>query len=259
LQQFEIEMEKVKEAPTIEQVMHFLKDTRAKAFTLDIETDSTIMADEMGEKQRRTEFVGMLGSLLPQLSQMIQVDPQTATFCGELLKFATAPYRAGRSLDGAIDELVELAKAKGEQQKGDDPQTAMGKIQLQIEQMKVASQDKRNAAEMALKQYELQQKDAHKQAELANERTIKSAELQAKQRDRQQEAFAAQQEQVHDRGVAQMEMIKKAEDVKIAQQKGQMAVQQHVMKAQDMAARQAERQATQQFRQQNAANRPKPI
>ena len=35
----------------------FLKDNRAKAFVLDIETDSTIMADENAEKQRRTEFV----------------------------------------------------------------------------------------------------------------------------------------------------------------------------------------------------------
>ena len=35
---------------------------------LDIETDSTIMADENAEKQRRTEFIGVLGQLLPQLS-----------------------------------------------------------------------------------------------------------------------------------------------------------------------------------------------
>ncbi len=59
---------------------------------------------------------------------MITAEPKTAEFCGELLKFATAPFRAGRSLDGAIDELVEQMKAKAEQPQGDDPATAQSKI-----------------------------------------------------------------------------------------------------------------------------------
>ena len=68
LQQAQDELQKIQEEPTIEQVLHFLKDNRAKTFVLDIETDSTIMADENAEKQRRTEFVSVLGELLPQLS-----------------------------------------------------------------------------------------------------------------------------------------------------------------------------------------------
>ena len=43
---------------------------------LDIETDSTIMIDENAEKQRRAEFIGVLGALLPQLAQMIAAEPQ---------------------------------------------------------------------------------------------------------------------------------------------------------------------------------------
>ena len=54
------------------------------------------MIDENAEKQRRTEFVGVLAPMLPQLSQMIAAEPKTAEFCGEILKFATAPFRAGR-------------------------------------------------------------------------------------------------------------------------------------------------------------------
>ena len=103
--QLQAEIQKLQEKPTIEQVLKFLKNNRAKSFVLDIETDSTIMLDGYEEKQRRTEFVQVLGGLLPQLAQMITAEPKTAEFCGELLKFATAPFRAGRSLDGSIDEL----------------------------------------------------------------------------------------------------------------------------------------------------------
>jgi len=236
------QIQKLQQTATIDQVLTFLKDSRAKSFTLDIETDSTIMADEMGEKQRRTEFVQVLGGLLPQLSQMITAEPQTANVCGEILKFATAPFKAGRSLDGAIDELVELMKQKGEQPRGDDPTTAQGKIALQIEQMKQQTAKEKNQADIQIKQAELQQKDQHKQMELQNERQIKMAELQAKQGDRQAEMVQANQEQMHDRETHQMEMIKKGEDVRIAQQKAAMMAQSHAAKQHDMANRANERQ-----------------
>ena len=109
-------------------MLHFLKDSRAKAFTLDIETDSTILQDEQQEKQQRTEFLQVLSSLIPQLSTMIQTEPKTAEFCGEILKFATAPFRAGRSLDGAIDDLVQQMKDRADQPRPDDPVTAKGKL-----------------------------------------------------------------------------------------------------------------------------------
>jgi hypothetical protein len=134
--QAETGIKKIMAKPTIEQVLRFLKDNRMKSFVLDIETDSTIIPNEQTEKQQRTEFVGVLSQLLPQLSAMITAEPKTATFCGELLKFAVAPFRAGRSLDGAIDELVEQMKEKGDQPKGDDPATAQSKTMLQIETMK---------------------------------------------------------------------------------------------------------------------------
>src|SRR5262249_34903569 len=59
---------KLKAKPTVEDVMAFLRNNRARSFVLDIETDSTIQPDENAEKQRRAEFMGMLSSLLPQLS-----------------------------------------------------------------------------------------------------------------------------------------------------------------------------------------------
>ena len=68
MKQGQAELQKLQEKPTIDQVLEFLKNNRAKSFVLDIETDSTIMADENAEKQRRTEFITALGPLLQQLS-----------------------------------------------------------------------------------------------------------------------------------------------------------------------------------------------
>jgi len=243
------ELQKIREKPTIEQVLKFLGDNRAKSFVLDIETDSTIMADENAEKQRRGEFVGVLAQLLPQLAQMITAEPRTAEFCGELLKFATAPFRAGRSLDGAIDGLIEQMKAKGEQPRGDDPATAQGKIMLQVEQMKDQTAQKKIDADAQIAAAELQQKDKHKQAELENQRTLKSMELAAKQKDDQAKVLVQGQKAQESREAHQAEMLGKQQEMELQRQKGDLAIQQHNLKRNDMAQRQ---QIAQQTAQQKA-------
>ena len=178
-------IKRIMEQPNIDQVLRFLKDNRARSFVLDIETDSTIMQDENAEKQRRAEFVGMLSALLPQIATMVAAEPQTADFCGELIKFSTAPFRAGRALEGAVDELIQQMKQKADQPQADDPTTAAGKITLQVEQIKQQRQAERDKADVALKQAELQQRDQHEKMKLQSNHALKVMELRQKQGDQQ--------------------------------------------------------------------------
>ena len=217
-------LQKMQEEPTIEQVLKFLGDNRAKSFVLDIETDSTIMADENAEKERRTEFVGVLGQLLPQLSTMIQGDPKTAPFCGEILKFATAPFRAGRSLDGAIDELIEQMKLKSDQPQGDDPTTASNKVAVQIEQMKQKTIADKNAMDAKLKASELLQKDQHKKLELQNDRDIAQAQLQAKAGDADGKLQIQNQKLMESREAHQSQMLENQQKMDLDREKAQMAM-----------------------------------
>jgi hypothetical protein len=245
-------IKKLMAKPTIDQVLAFLKDNRAKSFVLDIETDSTITPNEQAEKQSRTEFVGVLSQLLPQLSQMIIGDPKTADFCGEILKFSVAPFRAGRSLDGAIDELVEQMKAKGDQPHGDDPTTAQNKTALQIEQMKDQTAKEKIKADAAVDAAKLKQADDHKKLELQNQRDIKAMELNAKQGDDQAKVAVQNQKAMESHEAHQADMAGKMMDMQLHRQKADLAVQQHSLKASDMAQRASERQAAQQFKQTQA-------
>jgi hypothetical protein len=247
------QLEKVQAKPTIEQVLKFLSDNRARSFTLDIETDSTILADENAEKKARTEFVGVLGSLLPQLGQMIQADPKTAPFCGELLKFATAPFRAGRSLDSSIDELIEQLKAKGEQPAGDDPLTAQGKIALQVEQMKQQTAKEKNEQDAKLKAAELEQKDRHKTWELNNQKEIERMKLGQNQQSEQAKVAVQNQKAMENREAHQAHLMENNQKMAIDRQKFDLQVGQANLKRQDMAQRSNERQMV---TQQKLAQRP---
>lgn len=135
IQQAQAQIKKLQSQVTLEQVFAFLKDQRMRPFTLDIETDSTIQPDEDAAKQRTTEFMTALGGTLSQLAPMVQAQPESAGFAGEVLKFAVAPFRAGRSLDSAIDDFVEQAKKAAGQPKP-DPQAEQAKQEMQQSKQK---------------------------------------------------------------------------------------------------------------------------
>jgi hypothetical protein len=244
LQQGAAAIAQLQQQPTIEQVLRFIKDRRAKAFVLDIETDSTIVPDEQAEKESRAEFTGVLAQLLPQLAQMIQSDPKTANFCGEILKFATAPYRAGRSLEGAIDDLVEQMKQKANQPQGDDPTTAQNKTAIQIEQMKLQQQRESDAANLQLQRDKMAQADAHKQAELANQRMIASGEQQTDQASDYAKVQVQNQKMQESAQAHQADMVGKSQDMAIQREKADLQIQAHQQRTQQNA----ERAAAQQFK-----------
>lgn len=244
-------IKKIAEKPTLDQVLRFLRDERIKSFVLDIETDSTIQATEDNEKKRRMEFVGVLAQLLPQMVQMISAEPRTAEFAAAILKFATAPFRAGRPLDASIDALTDLMEQKADQQKPDDPATMASKTQLQIEQMKNETQKQKMQADAALEVQKLKQNDDHKKMELVNQQRIKQMELRAKEGDDQGKLQVQNLKAMENREAHQAHMLEKGQDMQLNQQKAEMAQQLHQQKQADMANRASERQAAAQFKLMN--------
>ena len=209
----------------------------------------------MLEKQSRTEFIGMLGQLIPQLAQMIGSDPKTAPFCGELLKFAVAPFRAGRSLDGAIDELIENAKAKAEGPQPDDPTTASNKITLQIEQMKVDAKKQADQQEISVKQQDLIQKDRHAQEKLRSDEKMKALELLTAQGDEDAKAMLQNMKAMHEREKHQAHMLENQQKMDMQERKAVHMDMAARSRQNDLQARTSERQAAQQFKQQNELNK----
>lgn len=157
---------------TIEAVFEFLRNERMRPFVLDIETDSTIQPDENAQKQRTTEFLGALAQALGQLAPMVTSQPQSAGFAGEVLKFAVAPFRAGRDLEASIDDFVDKMTEAAAQPK---PNPEEEKIKADAEVKKAEMQLKQQGlqAEIATKEKEL----ALKQQEAASKMEVEQAKL----------------------------------------------------------------------------------
>jgi hypothetical protein len=163
-QQLMQQAQEIQSQVTFEQVLEFIASERTRPFTLEIETDSTIQPDEDAQKQRATEFLGALATTLSQLAPMVQQQPQSAEFAGEVLKFALNPFRAGRSLEQSVDSFVDQMK-----QVAAEPQES--------------PEDKKLNAEMQIKMAELQIKQTDSQAKLAESQAKTQTAVQQAQAD----------------------------------------------------------------------------
>jgi hypothetical protein len=180
-QQAQAQIEKVKETVTIEQVMDLLHDQKLRPFVLDIETDSTIQPDEDAEKQRRTEFVAAIGQFMQEFGPVVQAQPKAAPFVAELLKFAAAPYRAGRDLENAIEEFAEQISQTAGQQQQPSPEAEAAKAQAEATQAQAQAKQQESQAKIAQMAAETQHATELHQANMQ----VKAVEVQGKQAEAQ--------------------------------------------------------------------------
>jgi hypothetical protein len=257
LQAMQQHIEAVASTPTLEQVMTFLRDNRARCFTLDIETDSTIVVDEQAQKESHAEFLGVMAQVLPQLVQLVTALPQATDMAGDLLKLAVKPYRVERELGMSIDTFIDATKAQASQAgQREDPTVSTNRTALQIEQLKQQRQAERDKADVTLKAQEMQLHDQRERDKIQSQEKMKIMDLQAKQGDDQAKMQTANLKAMHDREAHQMDLAGKQQDMHLNAQKAQMAAQAAQHKQADMVARQQERANAQAFRQQQATMRP---
>lgn len=120
------------EKPAQEELVGLMRDDRLRSYRIDIETDSTIVADEQAEKEARTEYVTVVAKMFQQFGPIAAQIPEATPVIGESLLFLTRAYRAGRQLEDTIEQFVEnvIEKAKQAQNQPPAPDPRMEKIKV---------------------------------------------------------------------------------------------------------------------------------
>ena len=177
------QIDKLKEQPTVESVMQFLRDQRLRPFVLDIETDSTIAPDENAQKQRATEFITAVGGFMNQVLPLAQQVPQAAPLAAESLKFVASQFRAGRMLEQTIEEFADQMKAMAGQPKPPDPEQVKAEAEAKARQEEAAAKAQERQQAAAEKAQEQQRKAQEAEAAQERENVRLSADLEVKRRD----------------------------------------------------------------------------
>jgi hypothetical protein len=191
----------------IPQALALLKDEPAKNFRIEVTTDSMIYQDEQQEKQDRVEFLTAVSQFMQTALPVAQGVPELTPLLMEMLKFGVTAFKAGKGLEGLIDETADQFRAQAEQAKGQPkpPTPEMQKLQMQaqMEQAKLEAQSQAKQAEM---QAQMQLEQQKMQMQIEFERAKQEYQSQETQVRMQMEEQRNAQEREMEMRLAQMKM-----------------------------------------------------
>jgi hypothetical protein len=191
----------------IPQAIALLRDEASKNFRIEVTSDSMIYQDEQQEKQDRMQFLQAVGGFFQQAVPLVQSQPELAPMAIEMLKFGVTAFKAGKQLEGIIDEtadkLRQQAKAAEGQPKPLSPEMQKMQMTMQLEQAKMQADQQKMQAQSQLEQQKMQmqmQLEKAKQEYQAQENQLKfQLEEQRNQMDREMEVKVSQMKMMTER------------------------------------------------------------
>jgi hypothetical protein len=128
----------------IPQAIALLRDEAAKNFRIEVTSDSMIYQDEQQEKADRIAFLSAVSSFMQSAMPAAAQSPELTPMLCEMLKFGVTAFKAGKQLEGIIDQTADELRKQYEQTKGQPkpPSPEMQKLQMQaqLEQAKMQNQ-----------------------------------------------------------------------------------------------------------------------
>lgn len=122
---------KAMQEPTWEEVIGLLRNEKLRGFVIDVETDSTIEADQMLEQEKAEKFIGAVTQFMTAALPLVMQAPQTVDLVGEMLEYGARQFKAGDSMQTTIEETVEKIKQIAQHPPPPEPKVQAEQIKAQ--------------------------------------------------------------------------------------------------------------------------------
>ena len=162
------------------EMMQIMRDDKLREYNIDVETDSTVFADENAEKQTRIEFLQTMGAYLEKAIAVSNTNPSLTPIMFQSLRFLVGAWKVGREFEEVIDQTEQQIMQQMQQAMQAPPQPseaekiAQARIQGELMREKMKQEGKladiqaKSGAEMTKIQSE---------AELSRERNALKEDL----------------------------------------------------------------------------------
>lgn len=134
--------------PTWEEVYQLLQNQPHLTFKIDIETDSTIKADEQQDQQARMEFLTASGTFIQQATQV--PNPELMPLLVEMLMFGIRGFKVGKSIEGTFRTILKKVEKQAQNPPPPKPDPLMEKIKAdqQSEQARMQADTQATGAKL---------------------------------------------------------------------------------------------------------------
>jgi hypothetical protein len=184
----------------IPQAIELLRNEAAKNFRIEVTSDSMIYQDEQQEKADRIAFLSAVGSFMQTALPAAQASPELTPMLCEMLKFGVTAFKAGKQLEGIIDQTADDLRMQYEKTKG---QPKPPPVEIQKAQMDAQGKMQQLQMQAQLEQAKLQgqmELEKAKQEYQAQENQLKfQLEAQRNQADLEMQSRVAQMKMMTER------------------------------------------------------------
>lgn len=163
------------------QACDFLKNEIRRVAAIDIETDSTLMANEAQERDDRTKFLAAAGAFLQQSVPAMEATPELGPLLGAMLMFVVRTFPSSRDVEDEFEKVQKVMEQAAGQPQNQDKDGKKAAIQQQAQAAQMDAQ---------IKQQELQIRQQNEQAKSQQDAQTENNRHQEKMLDlqlRQQE------------------------------------------------------------------------
>jgi hypothetical protein len=160
-------MAQMEMTPAFNQAVQVMRDDALRSFSIDIETDSTIAADEQMEKAGAAEFVAALSQYLGQIFPIVQAQPAAIEPLGKMLLWLTRKFRIARDAEDEVEMFLQsFSQMPAQQDKEGEAKAQAAQAEMQ---MKAQAQQAEIQIKQQESQAEIQRKNMETQAQIARE------------------------------------------------------------------------------------------
>lgn len=144
-----------------------LKNDQVRGFRIDIEVDSTVIADQQEEQESRVAFLSMAGNFLREAVPLAMQVPALGELAGQMLLFGIRGFPVGREMESVFETaLQQLAQAQqNPEPKQPTPEEIDAQTKAQVEQQRIAMDAQKMQADNEFRAAELQLKASQQQLE----------------------------------------------------------------------------------------------
>ena len=130
-----------------DEMVEIMRNDKLRSYQIDVETDSTVFADEEQIKRTRIEFANVMGGYLVQAIEATRAAPELTPIAFQILKFVSGAWKVGRQFEDVIGEteaavMQQLQAAQQQQQVSPEERIAQQRIEAELEREKLKQEGK---------------------------------------------------------------------------------------------------------------------
>ena len=171
-------LERITGMEVTDEMLQIMRNDKTRHYQIDVETDSTVFADEEEMKRTRVEFANVMGGYLVQAIEATRNAPELTPIAFEILKFVSGAWKIGRNFEDVIDQtesqVMQQLQAMQQQPPQPDPEE-------RIAQQRIAAELEREKLKQEGKLVDITSRERSKTAEIQEESRASSERVRSKE------------------------------------------------------------------------------